>query len=259
MYYVPGSPLSEFVELFWYFRGDEVPNAKERVLPTGAVDLIIRLDSARTSDSGMQGPRTRPVVITTTSRHELIGVHFRLGGAFPFLQFPVGELQNAGISLSDLWGERDAQRLLSMLDEAPTGKGKFRILERWLLQLAADRWQKHPAVTFAMRAFCSGPSGSFGSAAEVAHKTGYSQRHFIELFRKEVGLKPKEFHRLYRFRKVIDAVQRQTVVDWADIGLSVGYFDQAHLIHDFRQFSDLTPEQYLKSRTPFINHVRIAD
>src|SRR5437867_10660051 len=93
MYYVPGPPLSEFVALFWYFRGDEVPNAKERVLPTGAVDLIIRLDSARTSDSGMHGPRTRSVVITTTSRHELIGVHFKLGGAFPFLQFPVGDFK----------------------------------------------------------------------------------------------------------------------------------------------------------------------
>jgi len=260
MYYVPGPPLSEFVALFWYFRGDEVANAKERVLPTGAVDLIIRLDSGRTSDSGMHGPRTRSVVITTTSRHELIGVHFKLGGAFPFLQFPVGELQNAGISLSDLWGERDAQRLLSMLHEVPTGKGKFQVLEQWLLQLAGDRLQKHPAVTFAMRAFCSGPAGPagpYGSAGEIAHKTGYSQRHFIDLFRNEVGLKPKQFHRLYRFRKVIEAVQRQTVVDWADIGLSAGYFDQAHLIHDFRQFSDLTPEQYLRSRTPFINHVRI--
>ena len=277
MYYVPGPPLSEFVALFWYFRGDEVPNADERseckpdraqpsikesVLPTGAVDLIIRLDSGRTSDSGMQGPRTRSVIITTTSRHELIGVHFKLGGAFPFLQFPVGELQNAGISLSDLWGERDAQRLLSMLHEVPTGKGKFQVLEQWLLQLAGDRLQKHPAVTFAMRAFCSGPAGPagpYGSAGEIAHKTGYSQRHFIDLFRNEVGLRPKQFHRLYRFRKVIEAVQRQTVVDWADIGLSAGYFDQAHLIHDFRQFSDLTPEQYLRSRTPFINHVRIPD
>ena len=128
------------------------------------------------------------------------------------------------------------------------------MLEQWLVQLAGDRLKKHPFVTFAIQAFCS---GFYGSTAEVANKAGYSQRHFIEMFRNKVGLKPKEFHRLCRFRKVIDAVQCQTVVDWADIGLSVGYFDQAHLIHDFRQFSDLTPEQYLRGRTPFINHVRI--
>src|SRR5262245_13069 len=120
MHYVPGPPLSEFVELLWYFHGDEISNAKERVLPTGAVDLIIRLDSARTSHSAMQGPRTRSMVIQTSSRFELLGVHFKLGGAFPFLQLPVGELHNTSVTLSDLWGEGNAQRLLSELQEAPS-------------------------------------------------------------------------------------------------------------------------------------------
>lgn len=226
------------------------------MLPTGAVDLIIRLDSARASDSGLQGPRTRPVVIRTSSRCELLGVHFKLGGAFPFLRYPVGELHNIGVALGDLWGEATAQRFLSELHEATNAGRKFQVLEQWLLRLAGDRLQGNPAVTFAMRAFCSGP---FGSTAQIAGRTGYSQRHFIELFRNEVGLRPKQFHRLYRFRRVIEAVQGRAHVDWTDIGLSAGYFDQAHLIHDFRDFSDLSPEQYLKLRTPFINHVRLAD
>jgi AraC-like DNA-binding protein len=256
MYRVPGRPLSDFVTVLWYYQGDEVPNATERVLPTGAVDLIIRLDSERTRDSGLFGPRTRSVVIKTTSRFELIGVHFKVGGAFPFLRFPVDELQNAGITIHDLWGEQDAQRLLCMLHEAPTGEAKFLILERWLMRLGNDRLEKHPAVVFAMREFLSGP---FGSAAELADRTGYSQRHFIKLFRKEVGLTPKRFHRLSRFRKVIESVRSQVSVDWSDTAFSLGYFDQAHFIHEFREFSGLTPEQYLTLRTPFINHVRLPD
>ena len=256
MHYVPEPPLSEFVAMFWYFRGHEVSNAKERVLPTATVDLIIRLDSARRSDWGIFGPRTRSVVIQTTSEQELIGVHFKPGGAIPFLRFPLADLQGRGVSLGDLWGEENAQRLLCMLHETPTGEGKFRILERWLLRLAANGFESHPVVTFAMRAFCSGP---YGSAAEIAEKVGYSQRHFIEIFRNQVSITPKRFHRLYRFRKVIERVRRLTVVDWADVGLSLGYFDQAHLIHDFREFSGLTPTEYLGLRTPFINHVRLPD
>src|SRR5215471_5985789 len=142
MYHVPGRPLSDFVALFWYYRGNEVPNATERVLPTGAVNLIIRLDSGRPCDSGMFGPHTRSVVIKTTSRYEMIGVHFRVGGAFPFLRFPVDELQNAGIAINDLWGERDAQRLLWMLREASTREAKFLILEQWLMRSGSDRLQK---------------------------------------------------------------------------------------------------------------------
>ena len=254
MHYVPAPPLSEFVALFWYFRGDEVSNAKELVLPTAAVDLIIRLDSVPTSDSGMFGPRTRSVVIQTPSDRELIGVHFKPGGAIPFLQFPLMDLQNLGISVSDLWGKENAERLLCMLHETPSAMGKFRILEQWLLRVAGGRLQNHPVVTFAMRAFSSGPCGS---AAEIAERTGYSQRHFIEIFRNQVGLTPKRFHRLHRFRKVIETVQNQTVVDWPEVGLSLGYFDQAHLIHDFREFSGLTPTKYLGLRTSFINHVRL--
>jgi AraC-like DNA-binding protein len=254
MHYVPAPPLSEFVALFWYFRGDEVSNAKELVLPTATVDLIIRLDSARTSDSRIFGPRTRSVVIQTPSERELIGVHFKPGGAIPFLRFPVTDLQNLDIDVSDVWGKENAERLLCMLHETSGPRSKFKILEQWLLQLAGDRRQSHPVVTFAMRAFCSGP---YGSTAEIAERTGYSQRHFIEIFRNQVGMPPKRFHRLYRFRKVIEAVQKQTVVDWPDVGLSLGYFDQAHLIHDFREFSGLTPAVYLGLRTPFINHVRL--
>jgi transcriptional regulator GlxA family with amidase domain len=164
------------------------------------------------------------------------------------------DLQNRGISVSDLWGKENAERLLCMLHQTPSAGRKFRILEQWLVRLAGDRLQTHPAVTFAMRAFCSGPSGS---ATEIAQRTGYSQRHFIEIFRNQVGLTPKRFHRLSRFRRVIETVQDQTVVDWPEVGLSLGYFDQAHLIHDFREFSGLTPTEYLGLRTPFINHVRL--
>src|SRR5579883_2110190 len=193
MHYVPRAPLSDFVKILWHFEGAEISNEKERVLPSGAVDLIVRLDSARASDSTMIGPRTRSVVIQTSSRFEIIGVHFKLGGAFPFLEFPVAELHNGGVTLSDLLGERNAQRLLSELHEAPTRNRKFQVLEQWLMQLARNRWHQHPAVTFAVRAFCSRP---FRSTGQIADKTGYSQRHFIELFRKEVGLRPKQFHRL---------------------------------------------------------------
>jgi methylphosphotriester-DNA--protein-cysteine methyltransferase len=124
------------------------------------------------------------------------------------------------------------------------------------MQLSDDRLRRHAAVTFATRALGFGPHGSI---REIAEKTGYSQRYFIELFRNEVGLRPKQFHRLCRFRKVVEAVQDLTDVDWTDIGLHAGYFDQAHLIHDFHEFSDLTPERLLRLRTPFINHVRLSD
>jgi AraC-like DNA-binding protein len=256
MHYVPGPPLSEFVAFFWHFCGHEMSASRERGLPTGSVDLILRLDSAKTSNSVMVGPRTRSAIIGPTQKQELLGVHFKTGGAVPFLRCPIDELQDGGMSLADFCGEAEASRVLSVLNDAATVAMKFQIVEQWLLQVADRGLEHNPVVTFAMRAFCSGP---YGSSAEVANKSGYSQRRFIEMFKNEVGLTPKHFQRLQRFRKVITAVQHKCVVDWTDLGLSLGYFDQAHLIHDFREFSGVTPAQYLGLRTPFINHVRLPD
>jgi methylphosphotriester-DNA--protein-cysteine methyltransferase len=252
--YVPAKPLSGFVAFFWHGEGHDVPYSKERFLPTGTVDLIIRLGSARASDSGISGPRSKSIIIERRSQDRLLGVHFRTGGASPFLGFPLWDLHNLGINLDDLWGEQQANRLLYLLHEAATVDMKFRVMERWLVQMADRPLEHHPAVASALSELCSG-AGS--SAAELADNAGFSQRRFIELFRNEVGITPKRFSRLRRFRKIIGALQGQQRVDWVDLALSGGYFDQSHLIHEFREFSGLAPGQYLGLRTPYINHVRM--
>jgi AraC-like DNA-binding protein len=160
------------------------------------------------------------------------------------------------MSLADLCGEQNADRLLFELHEAATIETRFRIVEQWLLRLAHRPLEHHPAVTFAVRHLLWGP---ITSSAGVADKVGYSQRHFIDVFRNETGMSPKRFQRLQRFRRVIQTVQRQATVDWVDVALSANYFDQSHLIHDFREFSGITPARYLELRTPHINHVRVAD
>jgi AraC-like DNA-binding protein len=163
---------------------------------------------------------------------------------------------NLVINLADLWGEQKANRLLYLLHEAATVDLKFRVMERWLMRIADRPLEHHPAVAFALGELCS----SLGfSAAELADKAGFSQRRFIELFRNEIGITPKRFSRLRRFREVISALQGQQRADWTDLALSHGYFDQSHLIHEFREFSGLAPGEYLGLRTPHINHVRMSD
>ncbi|PYV42413.1 MAG: hypothetical protein DMG09_02570 [Acidobacteria bacterium] len=126
-HYVPKQPLSEFVGLFWYWRGHDVPCSKERILPMGTVELVINLGSGRSSESGISGPHSRSFIIERTFRDQLLGVHFKLGGAFPFLGFPFGDLHNLGITLDDLWGERRAGQLLCLLHDAKTVEMKFHL------------------------------------------------------------------------------------------------------------------------------------
>ena len=93
----------------------------------GTVELVINLGSGRSSESGISGPHSRSFIIERTFRDQLLGVHFKLGGAFPFLGFPFGDLHNLGITLDDLWGERRARQLLCLLHDAKTVEMKFHL------------------------------------------------------------------------------------------------------------------------------------
>src|SRR3954464_9904585 len=110
----PTGPLSKFVELFWYWSDHPRPFIKERIMPMGSNELVIRLESSKTSDSGLAGPRSTPMFIERRQKNQLLGVHFKPGGAFPFISLRFGELHNDWITLADLWGEQRAQRLLDL-------------------------------------------------------------------------------------------------------------------------------------------------
>ena len=83
-----------------------------------------------------------------------------------------------------------------------------------------------------------------------------SAKRFIERFKAQVGVSPKRYCRIRRFQQAVARAHRGRPVDWAQVALDCGYYDQSHFIHEFRAFSGLTPTAYQASRTPFQNHVK---
>jgi AraC-like DNA-binding protein len=256
-YYAPRGPLAEFVALFWHWRGHTVPRSMERLLPMATMELVVRLGGGKPG-GGVAGPHSEVFFLERTADDELLGVHFKPGGALPFLGVPAGELHNRSVTLDDLWGERDAERIVARLYEAPTPNAKFALLERTLLDVAFRPLARHPAATFALAELKR--DSSVRSSADVARELRMSQRRFIRLFRDEVGLTPKLYSRIERLQSVLRRIELIDDVDWADIAGSCGYFDQSHFIHDFREFTGLRPSDYLALRIAGQrNHVRVPD
>ena len=247
-------PLSRFVDFFWLAEGYVQSHRAEAVLPTGCVDLILSLDERHEADV-IAGARRQSLVIDTSRSLSLIGVRFRPGGAAPFLPLPVGELAGLSVDPTIPWGS-SARALRERLLETPTADARFNILERFLLERLHKSRDPHPAVRYAIDAIEQ--SEGAATVATLVERTGLSARRFIATFRDEVGLAPKVFCRLARFRRVIRALRKTEDVDWTDIALDCGYFDQSHFIHDFRSFAGVSPSAYLRQRTPSANHIRIA-
>jgi len=264
--HIPGPPLSQFVNSLWLYEGYTQPHAKERILPTGEMQLVINLLEDRSfiydredtdrcesfNGSVLSGAHSRYQVIGTAQQASVIGVHFRPGGAFPFLRRPAGELSETIVSLDALWGGA-ATDLRDHLLEAETHQARFEILERVLLAELARGFDRHGAVGFALHRFMAAPHMT--TVAAVSEKIGLSPKRFIQVFRDETGFTPKVFCRIRRFHRALDRMEGRQSVEWANIALDSGYFDQAHFNHDFRAFSGINPSSYLAHRTPHRNHV----
>jgi AraC-like DNA-binding protein len=91
----------------------------------------------------------------------------------------------------------------------------------------------------------------------VSREIGWSRRWFSKTFSDAVGMTPKRYSRLVRFQRVVRQLASGGRVDWAELALSGGFADQAHLIHEFRAFSGLSPESFLAAQRPSPNHLRV--
>lgn len=221
-----------------------------------------RLDKYRQYSGVLfSGTYSRAFACDATQHESMFGVHFKPGGAFPFLGIPANELSNKHADLADLWG-RSALYLREELWEAKTPATRFRIMEQVLTERLRRSPKRHPAIRISLQIL--GSAGGGATIRDVAQEVGVCKRHFIRLFRAEVGLTPKLFCRLLRFQRARVLAQQfatvrpdraeprevPSVLDWADLATTCGYFDQSHLINDFEEFSGLSPTQYLRQYQP---------
>jgi AraC-like DNA-binding protein len=267
-HYMPRAPLADFISLIWYWDGYLQPHRRERLLPDGSMTIVfnlagerIRMYQADAAHRGIPGQvicgaRTTFMVTDTANMVTTLGIQFKPGGAFPFLPIPAGELDDQCLSLEDVFGP-GVRVLRDQLLESPTSQEKFAVTERWLLSQITRPLHRHPAVKYATEQFLCGSLAQ--PLSRVLDRIGYSQRHFNQLFADEVGLTPKRFLRVRRFQRVIASIAGRDSVEWANLALRCGYYDQSHFVHDFRSFCGLTPAAYLSHRTSHLNHVPVLD
>ncbi|MET3508543.1 AraC-like DNA-binding protein [Halalkalibacter oceani] len=240
----------------------------ERTLPDGSVDLIIDLnaekvhmatalnETLRLNNVFVCGPHSSHFVIYNSLETRVIGVHFKPGGAYPFLGYPLDQLHNAIQSMDAIWGHL-AKNLREDLLELPTVEQMFHVLTDRLLQLAVKPLDIHPAVQFAIEHLGKNSTRT-DHVRHVVDQIGISHRRFIELFKRETGYTPKRYSRIRRFQEVLRKMnERQTMIDWTDIAFNCGYYDQSHFIKDFCSFSGLNPTDYETIPGRHYNHVQL--
>jgi AraC-like DNA-binding protein len=248
------SELSGYVDSFWIAESYAQRHAQELVLPTGGMSLVINLDAANADAAVIWGARSKPLVLDTSRPLRLMAAHFAAGRGFPFASCPAGMLRNEHVSLAEFWPSEGAD-LCERIANAATNRERFLALELFLTARVQASRPCTDAVRFALRELqVAGPAKP---VADLVDRMGLSSQRFIDVFRNEVGLTPKLFARLTRFRRAIQTIDATPDLDWASLAVATGYFDQPHLIRDFNEFAGVSPSAYL-SRRISLNHVALA-
>ena len=266
--HIPAPPLSQFIDFFFYYEGYQAAHTMEKLLPDGSVDLLIDLtDTPKKlykneegtsyesfSKSWISGMKTDYILIDA-SVSNMIGVHFKPGGCYPFVHFPMAELNNQTIHLDEIWGS-DVNSLRETILHEPVIEKRFAVLEQYFLAKGKGKMEGHALVSYSVGQLIRSPQQ--WTIRHLSDKTGVTPKHLITLFKKYVGLSPKMFSRINKFQKVIGLIEAQKKIDWSMLAYECGYFDQAHFIKEFRDFSGINPAAYLDKRGPFLNYLPVA-
>jgi transcriptional regulator GlxA family with amidase domain len=198
----------------------------------------------------MRGTRGRGLIAvgTMTQAHSFalrahqftLGVRFHPGMASRFLRVAGPEIVDGMIALEVAWGAARTRRLAEQLAEATSPREAMGRIEASLGEAPAfDSVQQ--AIAWLVENRGQIP------VEELADSASLSPRQFRRICLERTGITPKRLARALRFRQALAHVGREHPADWAQVALECGYYDQAHLINEFREFSGLAPGEFTAS------------
>ena len=229
-----------------------------RTVPSGHISLMFhrgnRIFSATEETFQPQaflcGQETIYTDLEYTGQIDMICVVFQPVGAKAFFNLPMSEVNGVHIDIHDL-GDQSLSDLQKSLEDANTNEHCVLLIEYFLLnriKTLADYNLKR--IDTAIRQINTQQT----ELNILAEKSCLSPRQFNRVFTEYVGTGPKEFQRIVRFQRALFILQSQPEINMAQLAAACGYYDQPHLIKEFKLFSGYTPVEYIATCAPYSDY-----
>ena len=269
----PPPDLADWVSEFWETRG-VVGYGHEKLLPSGTAEFMVNLgppqmvlrnptDPAPTlyGHAWLSGIQDRPLLTAPAHGSELFTTHFvsaslKPEGVCALFGMDAIHTSNRVIDADALIG-RGVRALRDRLGETSTTRQRFSALVGFLRSAHARQSRPAPFAAIWAIGHTLNRNGNV-RVDRLCNELGVSRKHLNTLYKRAVGISPKTFARLTRFRAVVERLENPAD-SWADIAIDRGYFDQAHLIRDFNRFAGESPASFLDSRAPDRESVNYAE
>ena len=253
----PHADLAPLVKCYWTL---QVPAQKDvqrqLVIPDGCIEMAFvfgdEIKRYTSDDEFIIGPReviigqiTETTYIEPTGYVDSFTVRFYPYGFANFVSTPLEALATTETPLARFFGEASAGRLAHRMIQAGDTKARIAIIEEFLLSRLSDTGTIDTIVQTTIETMFA-TKGS--SAIKAMVKNDASKRRQLEReFKQKIGISPKQLGKVIRLQTALKRVLNRQSETLTEIAYESEYYDQAHFIKDFREFTGTTPKKFLGS------------
>lgn len=251
--YTPSPELQPFIKCFWTLDDDgaDAP-VRQRVVPDGCMEMIFHYGDNYKQyfedgnhiiqpKSFVFGQIPNYLEIEPTGVTGIVAARFNPEGLIPFISIPVNELENKAVEISQVFGEKGNQlekKVLVAIDNLQ----RIKLIETFLLSFLTDPDIIHTITKSCVEAILQ--SQGQLSVLELADKMNVNRRNLERKFITAIGMSPKQLSRVVRLQAAIKMMEQNSFTNLTSLAYENGYYDQAHFIKDFKEFSGISPRQF---------------
>lgn len=240
--YQPSPDTGYFVQHYWIVRWDlrgQEPYP-QTVIAHPNINLVFEANCTR-----VYGVAKSTSVHLLQDHGWVVGIKFRPGGFYPFLQMPVSVLTGSSVGFEEVFGI-DSGPLEKEILAQPNDAEMVKRVEAFLAERLPER---DPNIELVSRIVSSiRDDRTVIKVEDAVRLTGINKRTMQRLFDRYVGVSPKSVIQRYRLHEAAERIDQGAVRDWLDLSIELGYYDHSHFIRDFRSIVGLSPEEYQRSR-----------
>lgn len=249
----PSEDLKTFIKCFWVLESpaEEMPQ-KQRIIPDGCMEMIFHFGDLyrqyMPSGEGIVQPRccvfgqlTAPLEIEPVGITGIFSVRFHPDGFLPFSDLSIKEYENRAVSLESAFGG-EGKLLSEGVLGAKNTEERIQAVESFLLR----KLQRSETIDKIIHSTLQTIFDSKGqlSVDDLSHQLRIHRKQLERKFSASVGLSPKQLSKIVRLQSTIRLMYEKKHTTLTDLAYEGEYYDQAHFIKDFKEFTGLTPKQF---------------
>ncbi|WP_299189398.1 helix-turn-helix transcriptional regulator [uncultured Aquimarina sp.] len=249
----PQQNLVEWIKCYWTLESSfENTPIKNTIIPDGTMKLIFHYgdtykhhlndkESIILPKCFLIGQLTRPYIVEPLGTTGSFVVRFQPNGLLPFTNVDIKEIQNTAVPLDKIFG-KDGEQIGEQILKANTTLERIELIETFLLKRLTEKNTIDTIIKSTIDTILQA-NGQL-SVHELSKQNNINRRQLTRKFSSTIGLSPKQLSKTVRIQNTLKTLLTKEVTSLTDLAYQNEYFDQAHFIKDFKEFTGLTPKEF---------------